>query len=182
MGHRKEACRNSPTIGAPAEAAHPTVVSTGKADTGDVKFNGQVAKNGITEIGFGEWMIVSRKSKWPNRSSGPFKSEAQSEGFKYRNNNHKSYSDSDLTGPSKVQSNGPMNKRGPLLRNSAQQNQAQSKKPINNLSSDPKGSRFNPLIESDNDKRPQPVLVPIKSGTAQKQKGKGQLTQEVSRP
>ncbi|KAI8527241.1 hypothetical protein RHMOL_Rhmol12G0060300 [Rhododendron molle] len=182
VGHRKEACRNSPTAGAPADAANPNVDSTGKADTSDVKFNGQVAENGIAEIGFGEWMIVSRKSKWPNRSSGPFKTEAQSEGFKYRNNNYKSHPESDHTGPSKVQSNGPLNKRGPLLRNSAQQNLAQSKKPTNNLSSDPKGSRFTPLIEADSDNRPQPVLVPIKSVPAQKQKGKGQLIQEVSRP
>lgn len=113
VGHRKEVCLHTLTTSGPASSSNLTVDTTGKSDTSNVKFNGQVSNSRTEEIGFGEWMIVTRKPKWPNRSSGPFKSEAQPQGFKYQNN-QQNQQDTDCVGSSKVQNNGPTNKRGPV--------------------------------------------------------------------
>lgn len=142
VGHRKEACLNIPTAGGPANSSNMTVETGAKSDTGNVKFNGQLSDNGPGEIGFGEWMIVNRKPRWSNRPPGPSNSQAQPHGFKYRNNNQHQL-DSDRAGPSKVQNNGPTNKRGLVSKNAVSQNSAPPKPTIPKPSSDPKGSRCN---------------------------------------
>lgn len=38
-----------------------TVGNTGNPDSKAVKFNGQLVQENQTEIGFGEWMVVSRR-------------------------------------------------------------------------------------------------------------------------
>ncbi|KAE9448537.1 hypothetical protein C3L33_19556, partial [Rhododendron williamsianum] len=181
VGHRKEACRHSPAAGDPASVSVPTVDATGKADASIVKFNGQVNEGGPEEIGFGEWMLVTRKPRWPNRPASLVKPEAQNQGFKYRSNNQQTPLETDRPGPSVAQS-GPSFKRGPVSRNSALPNVAQQKNTNSKTSSDPKGSRFTTLNGSDSENRPQPVLVPIKSTPVQKQKGKGHISQGASTP
>lgn len=88
-------------LGGPASSSNLTIDTAGKTDTGNVKINGKVSDSGPKEIGFGEWMILTRKPKWPNRPSGPFKSEAQPQGFKYQNN-QQNQQETDRVGLSKL--------------------------------------------------------------------------------
>ncbi|KAI8543050.1 hypothetical protein RHMOL_Rhmol08G0188600 [Rhododendron molle] len=69
VGHRWESCGMSPKSEKGSGEVGSTVGNTGNPDNKAVKFNGQLVQENQTEIGFGEWMVVSRK-KTMNRNPG----------------------------------------------------------------------------------------------------------------
>lgn len=115
-----------------------TVGNTGNPDSKAVKFNRQLVQEYQTEIGFGEWMVVSRK-KTMNRNPG-WRTDIPYLG---KGNSH---DDGNHPGSAKAQiansfSYRQVKGKGPL-------GQAQSKSQLVQKNGPPSGSRFNPLAGS----------------------------------
>lgn len=76
VGHRKDGCSLIPAMAVQNGADNPTVNAAVLPDTKAVRFNGLVEEEGPVEIGFGEWMVVSRRNKKQPKPSGPASTEA----------------------------------------------------------------------------------------------------------
>lgn len=154
VGHRREHCSNSPVTEAKNGGDSLTVGESDASDKKTVGFNGQIREDEPKEIGYGEWMVVSRRPKKPNRTSGPARVESLQQ---------QKQPDPSHYGSVKPQTNGPQNKKNPNPK--AQETPHQSPNIIHNdkAPDTPSGSRFNILSEMQIDSAsPQPDLVPSK--------------------
>lgn len=152
VGHQRETCGALPATEMTGGVAELTVDNHTRADNKPVRFNGQVAQEEPKEIGFGEWMVVSRQPRKLNSPNGPRNPEAQA------HNRPNARNTKPLDQPQKQYKG-----KGPA------QQPATSKpnkpNPIGKFSS---GSRFSPLAGQASTSspipisdQPTPVLIPI---------------------
>lgn len=161
VGHRRENCGAAPAIDKPGIARETNVDSHIMADTKSVRFNGQIAPDEATEIGFGEWMVVARR---PKRNQAQINNNSRN----VRPNDHSRAGHKNqvpnLNQQRHVKGKGPVAQQS----SSVKQNKPNTNAQIQN------GSRFSPLVEQASTssptlilEQPTPVLIPIARKTPQ---------------
>lgn len=149
VGHRKDACNANPAPEKEDGNGIPNVAKPGSSDAKPVRFNGLVTEDREEEIGFGEWMVVSRKKKFQPNKSGPMQPQAQNLNntkTKPTNQNVRKPTSEDVAGPSK--SNGSQYRSKPVHNGTKANNTTMSQ------------NRFSPLQIKGNQNPPSSQVAP----------------------
>lgn len=188
VGHRKENCSSSSESEKREEASNLTVNTTGAPDAKSVCYNGLLQSDDPTEIGLGEWMMVTRRNRRQPRALGPKNPEAQpnarhaSSSNKAQSNTkpqaHKAHAPSPTTQSQPSISN-PLqlqNRYQPVQQQTSIHNEVDQG--LNPLASTPISPRSSgPAQKTSNSAHPN-----AKANLAQSRKGKGAISQQKNTP